>query len=114
MANHGPSYGLSRELERKAQARFCIEEAQEVMIWIQDVTKMRFSVDPRNMQTAEEVSDALKDGVVLCNLIHKLVNKTNGMLFRFQENPKMPFHKVSLKKTDASPVMHGLVSDDPH
>ena len=84
MANHGPSYGLSRELERKVsqlltisifwflmqklqnQARFCIEEAQEVLQWIQDVTKIQFDKDPRDFQSADEVSESLKDGVILC------------------------------------------------
>ena len=95
MANHGPSYGLSRELEKKNQARFCVEEAQEVLLWIEDATKIRLPADPREYKTAEDVSEALKDGVILCNLIHRLTHKANGMLFRFQENPKMPFHKVN-------------------
>uniref|UniRef100_A0A914XVE8 Transgelin n=1 Tax=Panagrolaimus superbus TaxID=310955 RepID=A0A914XVE8_9BILA len=94
MANHGPSYGLSRELERKNQARFCIEEAQEVLQWLQDVTKSRFEKNPKDFQTAEEVSDALKDGVLLCILYHKIVNKANNVAFRFNQNPKMPFHKM--------------------
>ncbi|KAE9548747.1 hypothetical protein FO519_008038 [Halicephalobus sp. NKZ332] len=94
MANHGPSYGLSRELEKKNQARFCTEEAQEVLLWIQDATRIRFPEDPIEYKSAEDVSEALKDGVVLCNLIHRLTHKANGVLFRFHENPKMPFHKM--------------------
>uniref|UniRef100_A0A914W498 Uncharacterized protein n=1 Tax=Plectus sambesii TaxID=2011161 RepID=A0A914W498_9BILA len=66
MANHGPSYGLSREMERKNQARFNLEEAQETLAWIEDVTGVQFEQSPPDMQTAGEISDALKDGVQLC------------------------------------------------
>uniref|UniRef100_A0A7E4VBM0 Transgelin n=1 Tax=Panagrellus redivivus TaxID=6233 RepID=A0A7E4VBM0_PANRE len=94
MANHGPSYGLSRELERKNLARFCIEEAREVLQWIEDVTKMRFSKSPAQFNTADEVCDALKDGILLGNLMHRLVGKANKMYFPFDEKAKMPFQKM--------------------
>uniref|UniRef100_A0A914CJ38 Transgelin n=1 Tax=Acrobeloides nanus TaxID=290746 RepID=A0A914CJ38_9BILA len=94
MANHGPSYGLSRELEKKNQARFNIDEAIEVLQWIEEVTGIQLEHDPREFQTATEVSDALKDGVMLCVLMNRLVGTRNGMALRYHQNPKMPFHKM--------------------
>uniref|UniRef100_A0A915BCD4 Transgelin n=1 Tax=Parascaris univalens TaxID=6257 RepID=A0A915BCD4_PARUN len=92
MANHGPSYGLSRELERKNQARFSIEEAQEVLLWIEQVTNVQFDKDPTTFETAQDVADALKDGVQLCDLMCRLVNDANALAYN--RRPKMPFHKM--------------------
>uniref|UniRef100_A0AAF5PWL7 Transgelin n=3 Tax=Wuchereria bancrofti TaxID=6293 RepID=A0AAF5PWL7_WUCBA len=92
MANHGPSYGLSRELERKNQARFSIEEAQEVLFWIEHATNMQFDKDPSTFETAQDVADALKDGTQLCVLMNRLLDKTNAL--PYNAKPKMPFHKM--------------------
>ncbi|VDP28955.1 unnamed protein product [Heligmosomoides polygyrus] len=113
MANHGPSYGLSRELEKKNQlrrlrvggfaaglirassdfflgiarelagmrpwptgfnfhfrtdnqARFSLEEAVEVLLWVESVTQMPYANDPATCRTAADVAELLKDGVHLC------------------------------------------------
>lgn len=92
MANHGPSYGLSRELEKKNQARFSIEEAQEVLFWIEQVTNIQFDQDPSTFETAQHVSDALKDGIQLCVLMNRLLDKVNAI--PYNNKPKMPFHKM--------------------
>lgn len=92
MANRGPSYGLSRELERKNQARFNIEEAQEVLLWVEQVTNKRFGADPSTLKSAEQVADALKDGTQLCELLNRLVDEDAGV--PYNRKPKMPFHKM--------------------
>ncbi|KAI1697749.1 calponin homology (CH) domain-containing protein [Ditylenchus destructor] len=99
MANHGPSYGLSRELERKNQARFSLDEAIEVLQWIENVTCIPFPKEPTEFDSAAEVSEVLKDGVALCILMNRLVDcavdKPNGPLaVRYHKGPKMPFHKM--------------------
>ncbi|EJW81782.1 hypothetical protein WUBG_07308, partial [Wuchereria bancrofti] len=48
------------------QARFSIEEAQEVLFWIEHATNMQFDKDPSTFETAQDVADALKDGTQLC------------------------------------------------
>ncbi|KAH7707249.1 calponin protein 2 [Aphelenchoides avenae] len=94
MANHGPSYGLSRELERKNQARFNLDEAIEVLLWIEEATGIHFERDPRQYETATEVADVLKDGVSLCYLMNRLLNSPNGTAVRYHKQPRMPFHKM--------------------
>ncbi|KAE9415462.1 hypothetical protein Angca_004503, partial [Angiostrongylus cantonensis] len=93
MANHGPSYGLSRELEKKNQARFSLDEAIEVLLWVENVTQLPYSCDPTTCQNAADVADLLKDGVHLCKLINRLLN--NGSRAPFNPKPKMPFQKRS-------------------
>ncbi|EJD76167.1 hypothetical protein LOAG_16834 [Loa loa] len=48
------------------QARFSIEEAQEVLFWIEHATNIQFAKDPSTFETAQDVADALKDGTQLC------------------------------------------------
>ncbi|CAJ0585711.1 unnamed protein product, partial [Mesorhabditis spiculigera] len=91
MANHGPSYGLSRELEKKNNARFSLEEAIEVLYWIEEATGMSFENDPAQFSTSQHVCDALKDGVMLA----VLMNRLNGRdIVPCNMRPKMPFHKM--------------------
>ncbi|VDO44285.1 unnamed protein product [Onchocerca flexuosa] len=54
------------ERVKENQARFSIEEAQEVLLWIEQVTDIRFDKDPLTFETAQDVVDALKDGTQLC------------------------------------------------
>uniref|UniRef100_A0A183VAY0 Transgelin n=1 Tax=Toxocara canis TaxID=6265 RepID=A0A183VAY0_TOXCA len=74
------------------QARFSIEEAQEVLLWIEQVTNVQFEKDPSTLETAQDVSEALKDGVQLCDLMCRLVNDANAL--PYNRRPKMPFHKM--------------------
>ncbi|GMT15171.1 hypothetical protein PFISCL1PPCAC_6468, partial [Pristionchus fissidentatus] len=89
MSNHGPSYGLSRELERKSQARFNLAEAHEVLLWIETSTGRQFCEDPLNLEDSQAVSDVLKDGISLCELMNRLGIPTN-----FHTRPKMAFHQM--------------------
>jgi len=90
MANHGPSFGLSRELERKNQARFSIEEALEVLLWMEEVNDMQFKPPLSGVTTAEQVSELLKDGVQLCMLMNRL-NSTNSSVISFNRDARKPF-----------------------
>ncbi|KAK0394206.1 hypothetical protein QR680_000618 [Steinernema hermaphroditum] len=92
MANHGPSYGLSRELEKKNIARFSLEEAQEVLFWIEQVTGVQFERDPATIETSQDMSEMLKDGVQLCMMMNCILGNARGV--RFHAKPKMPFHKM--------------------
>uniref|UniRef100_A0A1I7XUB0 Calponin-homology (CH) domain-containing protein n=1 Tax=Heterorhabditis bacteriophora TaxID=37862 RepID=A0A1I7XUB0_HETBA len=83
MANHGPSYGLSRELEKKAI---------EVLFWIEQVTQLPYSANPATCHNASDVSDLLKDGVHLCKLINCILD--NGSRVPYNAKPKMPFQKL--------------------
>lgn len=58
----------------KNQARFNIEEAQEVLFWIEQVTEQPFDRHPATMQTAQDVADALKDGIHLCRFVLYLIS----------------------------------------
>ncbi|CAD5214301.1 unnamed protein product [Bursaphelenchus xylophilus] len=92
MANHGPAYGLSKEIQRKNQARFSIEEAREVLAWIADATGCQFEQDAAEFESDAQVSEALKDGTVLCVLINKLLGSPTAV--KYHKNPRMPFHKM--------------------
>lgn len=91
MANHGPSYGLSRELQKKNEARFVLEEAIEVLSWIEQVIGEGFSVDVASCETSENISSLLKDGVALCKLIQTLDPDAR---VAYKKAPKMPFHMM--------------------
>ncbi|VDN20733.1 unnamed protein product [Gongylonema pulchrum] len=56
------------------QARFSIEEAQEVLFWIEQVTNVQFENDPSTFETAQHVADALKDGTQLCALVFTFIH----------------------------------------
>uniref|UniRef100_A0A914GVS3 Calponin-homology (CH) domain-containing protein n=1 Tax=Globodera rostochiensis TaxID=31243 RepID=A0A914GVS3_GLORO len=95
MANHGPSYGLSRELERKNQARFSLEEALEVLLWIEQVTDIQMADPPLGqVHSSSQVSELLKDGITLCILMNRLMGSTACTAVKFHKNPRMPFHKM--------------------
>uniref|UniRef100_A0A0K0EG84 Transgelin n=1 Tax=Strongyloides stercoralis TaxID=6248 RepID=A0A0K0EG84_STRER len=94
MANHGPSYGLSRDIERKNQARFILEEAQEIILWVQDTTEIPFPIDPMEINDSSEFCNLLKDGVQLCYLINRLLKLDKQPLIKFKQSPVMPFHKM--------------------
>jgi len=91
MSNHGPTYGLSRELEMKNRSRFILSEAQQVLEWMQLCTGCAFTLHPYQMETEDEIADALQDGVQLCRLIEKIAGV--GYI-DYRKNAKMPFHKM--------------------
>lgn len=98
MASQGPSYGLSRELLLKAQAKFDVELANQALNWIQSVTNAPVNLnnneDDNNNNSAGikdqfEFAEALKDGIALCNLINALapgsISKVNKLKTPFKE-----------------------------
>jgi len=91
MANHGPAYGMSREIQMKNQARFVLEEAQETLEWIQTCTDTPFDISPMKMDEGL-ISNALKNGVQLCHLINVLAAPSEAIAYN--KNPKMPFHMM--------------------
>lgn len=97
MAYQGPAYGLSRECQLKAQAKFDLDQAMIALDWIRDVTNLQ--LDPPNtskgFQDQFDFADCLKDGTALCTLINTLlpgaVPKINHMKapFKQRENVEM-------------------------
>ncbi|KHJ87158.1 hypothetical protein OESDEN_13072, partial [Oesophagostomum dentatum] len=51
------------------QARFSLEEAIEVLLWVENVTGLPYASDPTACQSAADVAELLKDGVHLCKNI---------------------------------------------
>ncbi|XP_023221023.1 calponin-2-like [Centruroides vittatus] len=111
MAYQGPAYGLSRECQLKAQAKFDMQQALQALEWIKNVTNL--DIEPPNPEKGFkdqlDFADCLKDGIVLCTLINKLmpgaVSKINTMKapFKQRENLEM-FLKGCIK--------YGLKSHD--
>uniref|UniRef100_A0A0N5AHM7 Transgelin n=1 Tax=Syphacia muris TaxID=451379 RepID=A0A0N5AHM7_9BILA len=88
MLHHSVWHNSKRHLQN--QARFNIDEAQEVLLWMEQVTGFQFEMDPNVMQNAQDVANALKDGVQLCALMNRLKDKS----VTYNPRPKMPFHKM--------------------
>ncbi|TMS32342.1 hypothetical protein L596_000195 [Steinernema carpocapsae] len=102
MANHGPSYGLSRELEKKNIARFNLGEAQEVLGWIEQVTGIQFEKDPATIETSHDMSEMLKDGVQLCMMMNNIT-----------KNPKtVRFHVNALPQGVVGTVLFGVTMEN--
>lgn len=57
MANHGPSYGLSRELQDKREASYDRVLERDVISWIESMTGTRCT---------GSLHSYLRTGVVLC------------------------------------------------
>lgn len=97
MAYHGPSYGLSRECQMKAQAKFNLPRAIDAIKWVEGVLD-RDLVPPKpeeGFRDQLDVAAVLKDGIALCDLINKLepgtvkkINETKAP-FKQRENVEM-------------------------
>ncbi|VDM78578.1 unnamed protein product, partial [Strongylus vulgaris] len=74
------------------QARFSLEEAIEVLLWVENVTGLPYACDPTTCRSAADVAELLKDGVHLCKLINRLLD--NGSRAPYNPKPKMPFQKM--------------------
>lgn len=86
MANHGKSYGLSAELEKKREEKRDPKQEEEALNWIEALLNQ-----PLNKDQAYE--DLLADGIVLCDLMNaikpgsiKKVNRTSRLPFKLMEN----------------------------
>ncbi|XP_065334140.1 myophilin-like [Cloeon dipterum] len=97
MAFHGPAYGLSRECQMKAQAKFSLERALECVSWVEDMIGRRLDTPDggHNIKDQLDFAFGLKDGITLCELINRLepgtVKKINTMKapFKQRENIEM-------------------------
>jgi len=95
MAYQGPAYGLSRECQLKAEAKFDLELAKQALDWIQAVTGVDMLSKTRDNQVADHIdfADCLKDGVALCTLINALqpgsVKKVNTMSAPFKQRENL-------------------------
>eukprot|EP01104_Vermistella_antarctica_P000565 TRINITY_DN10718_c0_g1_i1.p1 TRINITY_DN10718_c0_g1~~TRINITY_DN10718_c0_g1_i1.p1 ORF type:complete len:141 (+),score=36.49 TRINITY_DN10718_c0_g1_i1:40-462(+) len=80
MANHGPVYGLDADLARKREANYDPALEAKAKDWVQSVTGETISGD---------FMEALKNGVVLCNLANKLrpgiVKRVNASAMPFKQ-----------------------------
>merc|ERR1719228_2851439 len=91
MATRGPSYGLSRELAMKSQAKFDIERAQSATAWIELALDRQLG----EVKDQDDFANILKDGIALCELINAIspgsVKKINTMKapFKQRENIEM-------------------------
>merc|ERR1719210_2855830 len=93
-ANHGPSYGLSRECALKSQAKFSLEQAREGLAWIEAVIGRDLGAATLEDQNA--FGEALKDGSALCELINALrpgsVKKINTMKAPFKQRENIELY----------------------
>ena len=88
MANQGPSYGLSREVKLKMQAKYDYVLEEDLRLWIAGTV----GCDPMRDVNFQ---NWLKDGIILCNLVKalkpeainfKMPHKTMLNPFRCMEN----------------------------
>uniref|UniRef100_T1INE2 Transgelin n=1 Tax=Strigamia maritima TaxID=126957 RepID=T1INE2_STRMM len=97
MAYHGPSYGLSRECQLKAQSKFDLNRALEAIRWVEQVTehKLEPPKPEEGFKDQLDVAAVFKDGITLCTLINRLhpaavkkINTTKAP-FKQRENLEM-------------------------
>ncbi|CAG0880976.1 unnamed protein product [Cyprideis torosa] len=95
MAYHGPAYGLSRECQMKAQAKFDLDRANQAIQWVEAMLEQDFDLPGGRVTEASDFARVLKDGTALCHLINRLrpgaVSKINTMKapFKQRENIEM-------------------------
>jgi len=65
MATRPKGYGLSRELADKVAAKYSVEDEQEIVAWLCDMTRAA----PPEEQGPEAFKTWLKDGTILCALM---------------------------------------------
>jgi len=110
MANHGPSFGLSRECAIKSAAKFSIERAQESLDWMEAVTEKSIEYPEGSaIRDQNDFGVVLKNGHLLCELINKLrpgsVKKINTMNAPFKQRENIEMY---LKGCET----YGLVTQD--
>ncbi|CAG2101939.1 unnamed protein product [Medioppia subpectinata] len=93
MAFQGPSYGLSRECQKKSLLKFDINLALEALDWVRAVTNLALEAPnaQKGFQDQFDFADCLKDGVALCCLINIL---RPDSVVRINES-KAPFKQVN-------------------
>ncbi|KAI9483111.1 MAG: calponin homology domain-containing protein [Benjaminiella poitrasii] len=65
MEEETPLYGLDKEIQAKISSKYSTEREQEAKEWIENVIGEKFPSD--------DFAESLKDGVILCKLIGKVV-----------------------------------------
>ncbi|CBY36189.1 unnamed protein product, partial [Oikopleura dioica] len=68
MATRPKGYGLTRELADKINAKYSIEDEQEIIAWLCDIT----NVDGPNEEGPDGFRQWLSDGTILCALMDVL------------------------------------------
>lgn len=93
MANHGPSYGLSRECALKSAAKFDAVRAVQGVQWVEAVLGKELGIPAEGFENNQAAfGDIFKNGIVLCELINALrpgtVKKINTLNtpFKHREN----------------------------
>ena len=67
-----------------------VEEAREVVLWVQEVTGVSFCKPPGEIEGEDDFAELLKDGIQLC-----LLAETLGMgTINYSKKAKMPFLMV--------------------
>lgn len=98
MANRPKGFGMTAELARKREAKFDSDVASEAFAWMHDVLQQGHAPDnitslvANDVSSEKDVSNALKNGILLCHLINclksgsvKKINE-NNMAFKQMEN----------------------------
>ena len=65
MANRPKGYGLSRELADKVAAKYSMDDEQEIVSWLCDMTR----TEPPEGEGHEFFKNWLRDGMILCALM---------------------------------------------
>ncbi|CAO3698149.1 unnamed protein product [Rhizopus microsporus] len=78
MDNQAPIYGIDKEIQAKIVGKYSLEREQEARAWIEDLIGEKFPLD--------DFAESLKDGVILCKVIGKLMPGQG----KFKQS-KMPF-----------------------
>ncbi|NXC50177.1 TAGL2 protein, partial [Penelope pileata] len=90
MANRGPSYGLSREVQQKIDRQYDPELEQLLVRWM--VAQCGGDV-PQPAPGRDGFQQWLKDGTVLCRLINSLHPRGQGPVAKIQASP-MAFRQM--------------------
>ncbi|RCI06740.1 hypothetical protein CU098_012568 [Rhizopus stolonifer] len=78
MTDQTPVYGIDKEIRAKIESKYSLEREQEAKKWIENLIGEPFPLD--------DFAESLKDGVILCKVIGKLVPGQG----KFKQS-KMPF-----------------------
>ncbi|KAJ3038288.1 Calponin-3 [Rhizophlyctis rosea] len=85
MASEIPIYGLDKELADKHASKFSPEREAQARQWLEEVSGTQFP--------SESFHESLKDGVILCEAINKIVPLANLPQIKIAKS-KMPFKQM--------------------
>jgi len=91
--NRARKSGIGADIERKQEERYDKEEADgttnAIMLWVNAVLQGEHQSIPNFSH--REMHRSLKDGVMLCKLISRLLASEGGSRVKFQKNINSPF-----------------------